>query len=255
MDTNHISPPPPPPIVDKLRTTYKRGLAILKKPQLRKGAAWLWLNELKARLQDIYGPTAPITKSFRERAAFVQKNGIAPQQFGLEVSHLKGLIDQLEYSAGTCVVNPVSTRSVPPSGKNVFVIHGHDELNTHRLTLLLQNHFHVNPVVIMSEPGMSRPLIDKYEDNASLCAFALALVTPDDEIASPSGRYHQGRPNVIFELGWFVGRLGKHRVAILLKEGTTIHSDIDGVSRIQFRDNVEEKYLDIQREFAAAGVL
>jgi hypothetical protein len=130
-----------------------------------------------------------------------------------------------------------------------------DDIGVSRLTLLLQNNFHVNPVVIRSEAGMSRPLIDKYEDNASVCAFALTLVTPDDEISSSSGRYHQARPNVIFELGWFVGRLGKHRVAILLKEGTTIHSDLDGVSRVQFRDSVEEKYLEIQRELAVAGVI
>jgi predicted nucleotide-binding protein len=165
------------------------------------------------------------------------------------------LIDQLENSAGMNILNPVSTPSITPSGKNVFIIHGHDELNTKRLTLLLQNLLHLNPIVIISKPGMSRPLIDKYEDSAAVCSFAFAIVTPDDEVASSSSSYRQARPNVIFELGWFVGRLGKHRVTILLKEGTTIHSDIDGVSRIQFRDNVEDKYLEIQRELAAAGII
>jgi predicted nucleotide-binding protein len=250
-----VKPSPPSSILEQLRGIYKRGLTVLKSERLSKGNMDFWLSGLKSKLQEIYGATTPIAEIYREKVAILRKNGITEEQFALEVTNLKGLIDQFEYSAGLGVLNPVSTPSVPPSGKNVFVIHGHDELNTHRLTLLLQNHFQVNPIVIISKPGMSRPLIDKYEDSASMCCFAFALVTPDDTISSSPGIYCQARPNVIFELGWFVGRLGKHRVTILLKEGTTIHSDIDGVSRIQFRDNVEDKYLDIQRELEAAGMI
>jgi predicted nucleotide-binding protein len=259
MDAYLIPPPPstppPSPILDRLRVIYKRGLATLQAPRLSSAQVIFWLNGLRSKLIDLYGASAPITKLYHEKILLVRKNGITSEQFAIEIECLKGLIDQMDYSAGSGILNPVSTASVPPSGKNVFIIHGHDELNTHRLTLLLQNNFHTNPVVIISKPGMSRPLIDKYEDSASICSFAFALVTPDDEIAVSPVSYSQARPNVIFELGWFVGRLGKHRVVILLKEGTKIHSDIDGVSRIQFRDNVEEKYLEIQRELAAARMI
>jgi predicted nucleotide-binding protein len=255
MDTNFFptlsQPPPTAPILERLRMSYTRGLSILKSQQIRKGDVYYWLNGLTGKLKDIYGQSTPIVQSFREKELHIQKNGITSEQFQLEMASLKGLIDQMEYSAGARALNVASAPSIPPSGKNVFIIHGHDELNTKRLTLLLQNNLHVNPMIIISKPGMSRPLIEKYEDSASLCSFAFALVTPDDQIASPIGDYHQARSNVIFELGWFVGRLGKHRVAILLKEGTEIHSDIHGVSRIQFRDNVEEKFLEIQRELSA----
>jgi predicted nucleotide-binding protein len=60
---------------------------------------------------------------------------------------------------------------------------------------------------------------------------------------------------VIFEAGWFVGRLGIPRVCLLLKDGTTVQSDIDGISRIHFRENIEEKVLEIQRELDAAELL
>ncbi len=56
---------------------------------------------------------------------------------------------------------------------------------------------------------------------------------------------------MIFEAGWFVGRLGIPRVCLLLKDGATVQSDIDGISRIHFRENVEEKVLEIQRELDA----
>jgi predicted nucleotide-binding protein len=257
MDTFAMPPPasPPSPVIERLRASYKRALVLLKNPQLRKGEVQMWLNGLRGKLQDLYGASTPIAKLYREKASLVIKNGITTEQFAAEVAGLKGLLDQMDYSAGTGVLNPISTPSIPPGNRSVFVIHGHDELNTHRLTLLLQNHFRLNPIVIISKPGMSRPLIDKYEESASTCTFAFALVTPDDVVTSTSGNYSQARPNVIFELGWFIGRLGKHRVVILLKEGTVIHSDLHGVSRIQFRDNVEDKYLEIQRELRAAGLI
>jgi predicted nucleotide-binding protein len=149
----------------------------------------------------------------------------------------------------------ISITSRTPSTKNVFVIHGHDELNTRRLTQLLQNHFNLNPIAMLSKPGMSRPLIEKFEDEEQTCSFAFGLFTPDDEIINVANRYKQARPNVIYEVGWFIGRLGKHRVVLLLKQGTNIHSDLDGVSRIPFSDNVEDKFLDIQKELKAAKII
>ena len=67
--------------------------------------------------------------------------------------------------------------------------------------------------------------------------------------------YWQPRPNVIFETGWFVGRLGKERVLILLQEGVKIYSDFDGVNRIQFRDDVEDKFRAIRAELKASGLI
>ena len=62
----------------------------------------------------------------------------------------------------------------------------------------------------------------------------MAIITPDDVIQTEDGEYSQGRPNVIFELDWFCGRLGRERVVILLQQGTRLHSDLDGVGRILF---------------------
>jgi predicted nucleotide-binding protein len=248
-------PPPPLPILDKLRKIHSRGLEILKNPKFQIGVAIKWLEVLNGILIPLYGRSQPIMEISRKKVLSARKNGIQREIFEMEVANLKGLINQLEYSAGAGLLNAFSIPSLPPSGKNVFIIHGHDEPNTPRLTLLLQNHFHVDPIIMGTEPGMSRTLIKKFEDTASICTFAFAIVTPDDEIVSPKGNYHQARPNVIFELGWFVGRLGKHRVIILLKEGAQIHSDFDGVSRIQFRDNVEEKFLEIQGELSVCGLI
>ena len=54
---------------------------------------------------------------------------------------------------------------------------------------------------------------------------------------------------------WPKPPIGKHRVVLLLKQGTNIHSDLDGVSRILFTDNIEDKFLDIQKELEAAKII
>ena len=141
----------------------------------------------------------------------------------------------------------IHERSVA-DGRKVFIVHGHDEVNTFRLRDLLRERFDLEPIIMGAAPGGGRTLIEKFESLAERCSFAFVLLTPDDQIATASGEYTQARPNVIFELGWFYGRVGRENVVMLLKEGTHIHSDLDGVSRIQFAQNVEDKFIEIERE-------
>ena len=157
------------------------------------------------------------------------------------------------------VVGPVVTPATAKTptiidSRKVFVVHGHDETNTMKLTTMLRERFKIDPVVMNAAAGQGRTLIEKFEDLAEHCAFAFVLVTPDDSVRTTGGEYAQARPNVVFELGWFFGRLGRNRVVLLFKEGTQIHSDLDGVSRIQFIRSVEEKIAEIERELTAASI-
>lgn len=137
----------------------------------------------------------------------------------------------------------------------VFIVHGHDELNLLRTKELLRERWAFEPIVLSSQPGKGRTIIEKFEDEAQRASFAFVLLTPDDVIQNDGSGYSQARPNVIFELGWFYGRLGRGRVCILFKEGTKIHSDLDGVSRIQFKDSVVESMVQIETELVEAGLL
>jgi hypothetical protein len=151
------------------------------------------------------------------------------------------------------VLDPLP-RLVPP-GRKVFVIHGHDEANTLRLRILLRERFRLNPIILAEQPNAGRALIEKFEEEAVDVSFVFALVTPDDLVQISEVTYGQARPNVVFELGWFYGRLGRNRVCILLQEGSRTHSDLDGVVRIQFRESIEEKLGEIERELDAAGLI
>ena len=163
--------------------------------------------------------------------------------------------------AGRAAPEPIpATASVPgpirvASGPHkVFLVHGHDEINLLRLEKLLRDKYHLVPVILRFVAGQGRTLIEKFEQEADGCSFAFVLLTPDDFVHDGSAGYAQARPNVVFELGWFCGRLGRDKVTMMLRHGTQVHSDLDGISRVEFRDSVEEKVLDIERELDAAGL-
>jgi predicted nucleotide-binding protein len=138
---------------------------------------------------------------------------------------------------------------------SVFPVHGHDELNLLRLEKLLKSKWNLNPTILKEEPGQGRALIEKFEQEAAKSGFAFVLLTPDDLVKKSDGTYIQSRPIVVFELGWFYGRLGRKNVCILFKQGTAIHSDLDGVSRVEFTNSIDEAYLNIEKELQASGIV
>lgn len=149
---------------------------------------------------------------------------------------------------------PQGLQRIVPRTKTVFVIYGHDATNTLQLRNLLRERYQLEPIILSERPGSDRTLIEKFEEEATKASFAFALLTPDDLIEGTGQGYAQARPNVVFEVGWFYGRLGRKRVCILFKEGTRIHSDLDGILRIQFRESVQEKVVEIENELRAAGL-
>jgi len=250
------APTPEKSLVQKLQdvvTFGRRFLATNKKPA--RDILIQKIRGIRFLLFSLFGKDAAIVKNLDLFLKEANAKGVSIDQFAQILSDVESLSDFLGKAGTSSLSCQVSQTSRVPLTKNVFVIHGHDELNTRRLTQLLQSHFNLNPIAMLSKPGMSRPLIEKFEEEAQNCSFAFGLFTPDDEIVNAPNRYMQARPNVIYEVGWFIGRLGKHRITLLLKHGTNIHSDLDGVSRIPFSDNVEDKFLDIQKELKAAKII
>jgi predicted nucleotide-binding protein len=140
--------------------------------------------------------------------------------------------------------------------ENVFLIHGRDEAKWRELKDIVQSEFRLNPIVLMQQPDAgAKTVIEKFEHYAETCAYAIAVFTPDDEVTAGAETYLQARPNVIYELGWFCGRLGRGNVMLLLKEGTSMFSDFGGIIQKRFVSNVSEKIVDIRKDLEAAGVL
>ena len=140
--------------------------------------------------------------------------------------------------------------------ENVFIIHGRDEAKWRELKDIVKSEFRLNPIVLFEQPDAGcQTVIEKFEHYAQTCTYAIAVFTPDDEVRSGTESYLQARPNVIYELGWFCGKLGRGSAMLLLKEGTDLFSDFGGIIQKRFSTNVSEKVIEIRRDLVAAGVL
>ncbi|MDD1757775.1 MAG: nucleotide-binding protein [Methanotrichaceae archaeon] len=208
--------------------------------------------KIRSALSPLLGEKAELIKELDLYFKEIRETNPPIERFKEKVEEVADFLEAIKGATGSI---EASRPSRLPRTRNVFIIHGHDELNMRRLSDLLRDYFGLNPIVILSKAGMGRPLIDKFEEDGQICSFTFALFTPDDHLANPKEEYYQARPNVIYETGWFIGRLGRERLVILFKEGTKIHSDLDGVSRIQFREDINEKVVEIQRELQAAKLI
>jgi predicted nucleotide-binding protein len=140
--------------------------------------------------------------------------------------------------------------------ENIFIIHGRDEAKWRELKDILRSEFRLNPIILQEQADAGcKTVIEKFEHYAEKCSYAIAIFTPDDEVASDSETYLQARPNVIYEIGWFCGRQGRSGVMLLLKEGTSVFSDFGGIVQKRFIQNVSERITEIRRDLVAAGVL
>jgi predicted nucleotide-binding protein len=140
--------------------------------------------------------------------------------------------------------------------ENIFVIHGRDEAKWRELKDIIQTEFRLNPIILMQQPDAgAKTVIEKFEYYAETCSYAIAVFTPDDEVSSDGETYLQARPNVIYELGWFCGRLDRGNVMLLLRDGTSMFSDFGGIIQKRFATNISEKVVEIRKDLEAAGIL
>lgn len=142
----------------------------------------------------------------------------------------------------------------PISGKKVFLVHGHDDSARESVARFLEK-LGLEPIILHEQPNEGQTIIEKVERHAEV-VYAVVLLTPDDVGAVATDREHlqpRARQNVILELGYFLGKLGRNRVAALRKGEIEKPSDYDGVIYIPL-DPVGAWKLFLGRELKNAGL-
>lgn len=79
--------------------------------------------------------------------------------------------------------------------------------------------------------------IESLENEIDIADFAIAVAHADDVIDSRGGSWPVTRDNVIFELGLFMGRLGKSRAILMEPRGEHVQlpSDLAGLTTISYQ--------------------
>jgi len=133
-----------------------------------------------------------------------------------------------------------------------FIVHGHDDAAKLGLKDYLQNTLGLpEPVILHQQPNKGRTVIEKFEEYSKDIDVAFVLLTPDDIGGLPEeDQRERARQNVIFELGFFVGRFGRRsgRIIVLHKGDLEIPSDLAGVVYIDISMGIESAGEKIRKE-------
>jgi len=120
----------------------------------------------------------------------------------------------------TLDANKIIKKDRTKLSNKIFIVHGHDEEMKQAVARIVEK-IGLVPIILHEQPNKGRTIIEKFEDYADV-NFAMVLFSPDDiaypKSKSPEDKRFRARQNVIFELGFFVGKLERKHVFILFRE-------------------------------------
>ena len=100
----------------------------------------------------------------------------------------------------------------------VFIVHGHDELTKLEMHDFIKE-LGLEPIILHMQANSGMTVIEKIERYSNV-GFGIILYTPCD-VGTKVGELkydYRARQNVVFEHGFLIGKLGRSRVAAVLKE-------------------------------------
>ncbi len=146
------------------------------------------------------------------------------------------------------VDQPLPSKPVP------FIVHGQNDKIKLSLKNYLQNVLKLpEPIILHEQPNLGLTIIEKFEEYAERSCLVFVLLTPDDkgsEVDDTKESKRRARQNVIFEMGYFIGLLGrKSGLVLLLHEGPIeLPSDLSGIIYIDTKNGIESAGEDIRKE-------
>ena len=115
----------------------------------------------------------------------------------------------------------------------------------------------LRPIILHEQPNKGKTIIEKFNDYSNV-SFAIVLLSADDVAFSKNEKVEnasfRARQNVIFELGFFIGKIGRECVVVLHEQvdNFEIPSDYQGVLYIPY-DNSGNWKLSVAKELKAIG--
>lgn len=150
-----------------------------------------------------------------------------------------------------------------PLSKDIFIVHGHSEEMKQTVARVVTK-LGLNPIILHEQANEGRTIIDKFEFNAENIQFAIILLSGDDLAASVKdlegvededvrkSLEKRARQNVVFEMGYFAGKLGRNKLFYLLQDGVAKPGDLDGLVYTPY-DAVGAWMFGLVKELKACG--
>lgn len=131
----------------------------------------------------------------------------------------------------------------------VFIVHGHDGELKQSVARLVEKQ-DLEAIMLSEQANKGKTIIEKFEENSDVSG-AICLFTADDFGRAKAAAEDQprARQNVVFEAGYFMGKLSRSRVVIIAEHGVELPSDMQGIVYTD-KSNWE---VDVLKELKAMG--
>jgi predicted nucleotide-binding protein len=172
-----------------------------------------------------------------------------------KINNLKQLVAKVELIKSEVpdkVVSNSTTSSEDISNNNVFIVHGHNNEVKINVARTLEK-LGLNPIILHEQANSGKTIIEKFEEHSNV-GFAIILLTDDDlgKAKKDENLNPRARQNVILELGYFIGKLGRNKVCPLYTKGVELPSDLYGLLYLEI-DSSEYWKISLAKELKAAG--
>lgn len=221
----------------------------------------LWRERTEVVLRNVLGDAHPTFKNFQGISySPIAWSSSSPQSYfdkvrqrGVQqaIAVLEAAKLDVEISGGA----PEPAYETRAAGADVFIVHGRDEARKHEVARFISRLTSNEPKILHEQANSGQTILEKFEEQAATAAYAVVIATADDlgRAKDDSEERLRARQNVVFELGFFFGRLGRSRVAFLYEEQVELPSDIDGLVYIGL-DPAGAWKATLVREMERAGV-
>lgn len=265
--------PNTPPPRGKPSVTAEHGISLLS-AQIKRAEQLLaaqsvngndfgsWDNTTRNFVEKAFGENHPNVQGFEYLWAFGNA-GWDPDEWaehyakGLraKITALNGYIEELNVEIQLREpITPPASRSAATPSKKVFIVHGHNEAIKYELAHSLGK-AGLDVTILHEEPNKGRTLLEKFADHAGEAGFAVVLLTADDvgKAKGTTVENLRARQNVVFELGFFCGLLGRKRVCAVYETGVEWPSDLHGLAYVPYDQGGGWKH-KVAKEIDAAGI-
>lgn len=195
-----------------------------------------WHTKTKRFLIHEYGENSYEYKEFSKRrfSLPIWSNTTPEYEYVKEcandlISAKKIFIDYLDEMKESEDNTPSCNNNAKIDMSSVFIVHGHDEGMKYAVARLIEKQG-IKAIILHEQPNQGATIIEKFEKNCNVGA-AICLFTPDDlgHEAQKKKNNPRARQNVVFETGYFMGKLGRDHVIIVNNPEIELPSDIKGI--------------------------
>lgn len=220
----------------------------LKNPELRTPDGNYLQSEIVAKAGEIYRNGWMTNISEKERSAFKMASSNAGSMNDVSESGVIA-VPAGDLLSTTPAISPVVSPQSSPLKRKIFIVHGHDEGVREAVARFLEK-LEFEVIILHEQANRGRTVMEKIEAHGDV-GFAVVLLTPDDEGRKIDGTLQfRARQNVMLELGYFIGRLGRSNVCALTRGSVELPSDFAGIVYQPMEDGWRAA---VARELADAG--